>query len=132
MQVRRLANTAKHVLANVPSDEAFRLDRGPVQKSRTRVPLFPLPSREQFRHVLRAFLRGRTSERILWPNPRIDSTVSGICKVKPYWTTLSCMAKGRWLGRGILDVMSDEFRSRSLDFYVRDSHRVAGKLKGIY
>lgn len=29
------------------------------------------------------------------------------------------MAKGRWLGREILEVVSTEFRDRSMEFYVR-------------
>ena len=29
------------------------------------------------------------------------------------------MAKERWLGRKILEVVSSEFRDRSMDFYVR-------------
>ena len=29
------------------------------------------------------------------------------------------MAKGRWLGREILEIVSTEFRDRSMEYYVR-------------
>lgn len=39
-------------------------------------------------------------------------------KVKPYYFEYKSFAKGRWLGRTLLDVFSSEFRDRSEDYYV--------------
>lgn len=39
-------------------------------------------------------------------------------KVKPYYFEYKSFAKGRWLGRSLLDVFSSEFRDRSEDYYV--------------
>ncbi|CAO3640251.1 unnamed protein product [Mucor fragilis] len=38
-------------------------------------------------------------------------------KVKPYYFEYKSFAKGRWLGRTLLDVFSSEFRDRSEDYY---------------
>ena len=43
----------------------------------------------------------------------------GLKKIPPYWYPYTTMAKGRWLGREILEVVSTEFRDRSMEFYVR-------------
>jgi hypothetical protein len=39
-------------------------------------------------------------------------------KVKPYYFEYKSFAKGRWLGRSLLEVFSSEFRDRSEDYYV--------------
>ncbi|RDX43403.1 pseudouridine synthase [Lentinus brumalis] len=41
----------------------------------------------------------------------------GLKKIAPYWYPYTTMAKGRWLGREILEVVSTEFRDRSMEFY---------------
>ena len=46
-------------------------------------------------------------------------TTPGLKKIPPYWYPYTTMAKGRWLGREILEVVSTEFRDRSMEFYVR-------------
>lgn len=46
---------------------------------------------------------------------------TGLKKIPPYWYPYTTMAKGRWLGREILEVVSTEFRDRSMEFYVRTS-----------
>ncbi|CAL1711603.1 unnamed protein product [Somion occarium] len=38
-------------------------------------------------------------------------------KVAPYWYPYTTMAKERWLGREILEVVSTEFRDRSMEYY---------------
>lgn len=43
----------------------------------------------------------------------------GLRKVPPYWYPYTTMAKMRWLGREILEVVSTEFRDRSMEYYVR-------------
>ena len=42
----------------------------------------------------------------------------GLKKIPPYWYPYTTMAKGRWLGREILEVVSTEFRDRSVEYYV--------------
>jgi hypothetical protein len=42
----------------------------------------------------------------------------GLRKVKPYFFEYKSYAKGRWLGRKLLEVFSTEFRDRSADYYV--------------
>lgn len=44
----------------------------------------------------------------------------GLRKVPPYWYPYSTRAKQRWWGREILEVVSTEFRDRSMEFYVSD------------
>lgn len=50
-----------------------------------------------------------------------SSTVSvrpGLKKVTPYWFPYTTMAKARWYDREILEVVSTEFRDRSVEYYV--------------
>ncbi|KAI0752768.1 pseudouridine synthase [Daedaleopsis nitida] len=46
-----------------------------------------------------------------------NTVPSGLKKISPYWYPYTTMAKGRWLGREILEVVSTEFRDRSMEFY---------------
>ncbi|KAH0828955.1 hypothetical protein J3R83DRAFT_2384 [Lanmaoa asiatica] len=41
----------------------------------------------------------------------------GLKKMPPYWYPYTTMAKERWLGREILEIVSTEFRDRSLEYY---------------
>lgn len=41
----------------------------------------------------------------------------GLKKVAPYWHPYATMAKGRWWGREILELVSTEFRDRSVEYY---------------
>ncbi|KAI5831254.1 pseudouridine synthase [Schizophyllum commune Tattone D] len=50
-------------------------------------------------------------------NTRNISTTPGLKKIKPYWYPFCTMAKERWIGREILEVVSTEFRDRSMEFY---------------
>jgi tRNA pseudouridine32 synthase len=45
--------------------------------------------------------------------------VPGLRKVAPYWHAYATMAKQRWIGREILELVSTEFRDRSIEYYVR-------------
>ncbi|EIN06416.1 pseudouridine synthase [Punctularia strigosozonata HHB-11173 SS5] len=58
------------------------------------------------------------------PQENVDSAfnpganqVIGLKKIPPYWYPYTTMAKGRWLGREILEVVSTEFRDRSMEYY---------------
>lgn len=44
----------------------------------------------------------------------------GLKKIPPYWYPYTTMAKERWLGREILEVVSTEFRDRSMEYYVSE------------
>ncbi|TFY63006.1 hypothetical protein EVG20_g6502, partial [Dentipellis fragilis] len=41
----------------------------------------------------------------------------GLRKIAPYWYPYTTMAKGRWFNREILEVVSTEFRDRSVEYY---------------
>ncbi|KAH9971776.1 pseudouridine synthase [Russula compacta] len=41
----------------------------------------------------------------------------GLRKIAPYWYPYTTMAKGRWLDREILEIVSTEFRDRSIEYY---------------
>ncbi|KAF9651641.1 pseudouridine synthase [Thelephora ganbajun] len=51
------------------------------------------------------------------PTTRSYLTPTGLRKIEPYWYPYTTMAKGRWLGREMLEVVSTEFRDRSIDYY---------------
>ncbi len=55
-----------------------------------------------------------TAAETIMPIPR-----SGLKKIAPYWYPYKTMAKGRWFNREILELVSTEFRDRSLEYYVR-------------
>lgn len=45
----------------------------------------------------------------------------GLKKIAPYWYPYTTMTKMRWIGRELLEVVSTEFRDRSMEYYVRFS-----------
>ncbi|KAF8644092.1 hypothetical protein AX16_008697 [Volvariella volvacea WC 439] len=47
----------------------------------------------------------------------VPETASGLKKIPPYWYPYTTMAKARWLGRELLEVVSTEFRDRSMEYY---------------
>ena len=52
---------------------------------------------------------------------QLDYSKPGLRKLRPYWYAYTTMAKGRWLDREILEVISTEFRDRSVEYYVSPS-----------
>lgn len=48
----------------------------------------------------------------------------GLRKVKSYYFVYQAYAKGRWLGRSILEVFTQEFRDRNEQYYVRNGPRI--------
>ena len=48
-----------------------------------------------------------------------ETTSLGLKRVAPYWHPYNTMAKGRWFNREILELVSTEFRDRSIEYYVR-------------
>ncbi|KZT36523.1 pseudouridine synthase [Sistotremastrum suecicum HHB10207 ss-3] len=50
------------------------------------------------------------------PKPAVKRK-AGLKKIPSYWHPYITMAKGRWYGREILEMVSTEFRDRSLEYY---------------
>ncbi|KAG8220523.1 pseudouridine synthase [Butyriboletus roseoflavus] len=101
------------VLANL---HTFKL------QSREQLPLTTLSSRDQFRHVISRFITASMSGTLGQRQPSqvvIPVTRNGgLKKMPPYWYPYTTMAKERWLGREILEIVSTEFRDRSMEYYV--------------
>lgn len=54
------------------------------------------------------------------PEPfALGQTRPGLKKIRPYWHAYRTSAKERWLGREMLELISSEFRDRSVEYYVR-------------
>ncbi|KIK97163.1 hypothetical protein PAXRUDRAFT_136871 [Paxillus rubicundulus Ve08.2h10] len=49
--------------------------------------------------------------------PPTSKSGPGLKKMPPYWYPYTTMAKERWLGREILEIVSTEFRDRSMEYY---------------
>jgi tRNA pseudouridine synthase 9 len=49
--------------------------------------------------------------------PAVQTRTPGLKKIPPYWYAYTTMAKERWLGREILEMVSTEFRDRSMEYY---------------
>ncbi|KAJ3711599.1 pseudouridine synthase [Lentinula raphanica] len=47
----------------------------------------------------------------------VPSTGPGLKKIPPYWYPYTTYAKERWIGRELLEVVSTEFRDRSMEYY---------------
>ena len=90
----------------------------------------PVSDAHVFRRFITNFVMSTSETAALSPPPKAqDDNVeqpnhkisTGLKKIPPYWYPYTTMAKGRWLGREILEVVSTEFRDRSMEFYVRTS-----------
>jgi hypothetical protein len=51
--------------------------------------------------------------------PGAEHFTPGLKRVPMYWHPYQTMAKQRWWGREILELVSTEFRDRSIEYYVR-------------
>lgn len=109
----QLLSRRQVVLANL---HRFKL------QSREQLPLTTLSARDQFRHVLSRFITASMSGILAERQPSqviIPATRNGgLKKMPPYWYPYTTMAKERWLGREILEIVSTEFRDRSMEYYV--------------
>lgn len=56
-----------------------------------------------------------------WPRPYYLE--DGLRRVHPYHFTYNTYCKERWRGRGILDIFTDEFRDRPVEYYVRSPNQ---------
>ncbi|EJD47007.1 pseudouridine synthase [Auricularia subglabra TFB-10046 SS5] len=73
------------------------------------------PLRDPESEILRADTRAPAQA----PGPfaLVSQQSSGLKKIKPYWHPYRTMAKERWLGREMLELISSEFRDRSVEYY---------------
>lgn len=58
------------------------------------------------------------SDTTLPHTPQQPKLKPGLKKIPPYWYVYSTRAKGRWFDREILELVSTEFRDRSVEYYV--------------
>lgn len=80
-------------------------------------PIIPASPQEQFRQTAHCLVRSAfmpEQHEQYKPKP-----AKGLKKIPPYWYPYTTMTKHRWIGREILEVVSTEFRDRSMEYYVR-------------
>ena len=90
--------------------------------SRVHLPLTTVSAKREFRRVVSRMLNAAMATEPTGPTTRSYLTPTGLRKIEPYWYPYTTMAKGRWLGREMLEVVSTEFRDRSIDYYVNFSY----------
>ncbi|KAH9163776.1 hypothetical protein EDB89DRAFT_2247469 [Lactarius sanguifluus] len=72
----------------------------------------------QFRHVFRRMLLAAMApDAVPAPAPAPAPARPGLRKIAPYWYPYTTMTKGRWLDREVLEIVSTEFRDRSIEYY---------------
>ncbi|EEB90607.1 hypothetical protein MPER_11162 [Moniliophthora perniciosa FA553] len=54
------------------------------------------------------------------PSLSVNKAAPGLKKIPAYWYPYTTYAKERWLGRELLEVVSTEFRDRSMEYYNGD------------
>ena len=86
--------------------------------SRVHLPLTTVPAKTEFKRVVSQMLSAAMATEPTGPSTRSYLTPAGLRKIEPYWYPYTTMAKGRWLGREMLEIVSTEFRDRSIDYYV--------------
>jgi hypothetical protein len=91
----------------------------PFHTNKVHLPLILVPPADQFRHVFRRMLLAAMApDAVPAPAPAPAPARPGLRKIAPYWYPYTTMAKGRWLNREILEIVSTEFRDRSIEYYV--------------
>jgi len=86
------------------------------RKTRIHLKVIPASPHEQFRQNLFSLLRSTLMAD--QPTPFKPKEVAGLKKIPPYWYPYTTMTKLRWIGRELLEVVSTEFRDRSMEYYV--------------
>ena len=86
-----------------------------TRAARRHIPVIPASAREQLRHNILNVIRSvfMVDQDLFKP-----TKVEGLKKVPPYWYPYTTMTKMRWIGRELLEVVSTEFRDRSMEYYV--------------
>ena len=91
----------------------------PFHTNKLHLPLILVPPADQFRHVFRRMLLAAMApDAVPAPAPAPAPARPGLRKIAPYWYPYTTMAKGRWFNREILEIVSTEFRDRSIEYYV--------------
>ncbi|KAF9529751.1 tRNA-pseudouridine synthase [Crepidotus variabilis] len=85
-----------------------------TRAARRHIPTIPASSKEQLRHHILNLIRSTMMENQEFFKPR---DVNGLKKIPPYWYPYTTMTKQRWIGRELLEVVSTEFRDRSMEYY---------------
>lgn len=49
----------------------------------------------------------------------ILNPILGLRCIKPYYFTFTTHAKGRWVGKQLIDIFKSEFKSNPVEYYVR-------------
>ncbi|EKM81205.1 hypothetical protein AGABI1DRAFT_119717 [Agaricus bisporus var. burnettii JB137-S8] len=80
-------------------------------------PLIPFSSRDQFRQNISRLIHTTMADTGRNQTPNAILSPPGLKKIPPYWYPYTTMAKMRWLGRELLEVVSTEFRDRSMEYY---------------
>ncbi|KAF5365985.1 hypothetical protein D9758_006678 [Tetrapyrgos nigripes] len=103
-----LASSPLAILANPPGFSHL------INRVRIARPPPTLPVKEQFKHILACLVMTSLggAEGVVIP-----ATHPGLKKIPPYWYPYTTYAKERWLGRELLEVVSTEFRDRSMEYY---------------
>lgn len=93
------------------------------RSTKAHIPLLNLPAYDQFKHNLFNLVKAT----LMTPQHEDDWKAKqvpappGLKKIAPYWYPYTTMTKMRWIGRELLEVVSTEFRDRSMEYYVRFS-----------
>ena len=87
------------------------------RRTKFHIQVIPFVAQDQFRQQLFSFLRAALMENKLSQTP--NDVRHGLKKIPPYWYPYTTMTKMRWIGRELLEVVSTEFRDRSMEYYVR-------------
>ena len=89
------------------------------RRTRIHLPVIPVSAHEQFRQNLYSLIRSTLMAD--QPQSFKPKEVKGLKKIPPYWYPYTTMTKLRWIGRELLEVVSTEFRDRSMEYYVRQN-----------
>ncbi|KZT67641.1 pseudouridine synthase [Daedalea quercina L-15889] len=92
----------------------------PVRLLGVRHLLIPRPINEAFGHVVSRILHSTISpsaEGVSNDETTQHNLKPTLRRIPPYWCKHTAMAKRRWVGRDILEVLTTEFRGRSTAYY---------------
>ncbi|KAF8806614.1 pseudouridine synthase [Phlegmacium glaucopus] len=84
------------------------------RRTKFHLPIVPFSAQDQFRQHLFSFVRTALMENKPSHTPVVHH---GLKKIPPYWYPYTTMTKMRWIGRELLEVVSTEFRDRSMEYY---------------
>ena len=87
------------------------------RRTKFHIQVVPFVAQDQFRQQLFSFLRAALMENN--SSQTHNDVRHGLKKIPPYWHPYTTMTKMRWIGRELLEVVSTEFRDRSMEYYVR-------------